>query len=747
METGRASQAAASASEVPTIRARSKQNGGAPLPPGPMTQRVAHVLLCTVSRFGKLSGAVALLPVLMAAPPATAVSRLVLTVGHLDAPAVSLSGATVAVDLPGTGRPRLEGEIRRLRIVGPEVPALDDAELTCSAVDVAASDYACRGGHFSARAGPMGLLTAAVDVAFQPRTDKWILTASGVPLARGTARVAGVLEPHASSLTVHVVRVDLAKAVELARPWIHLPHGYKVSGHADARLALTSRPVLTVGISADSSDLNLTNSPGTVVAQQVAASLTGTVLREGGALSLDTVIRGLHGQVLAGPALLHFGANPLTLRVQLTRRDAGPLAVSRIELEQSGLLRARAEGLVALEPRPAVLRAHVALGMLEFPAAYTSYMQLALAATELGSLQTSGEANGSLDIDRDAITRLDCTLQDVNFVDPDTRLLIQHASGDIHWAAAPGAAVPSSHLAWTSAGAYGLSGGPARLTFVTWQHNFALLGGDSRLRVLNGAVVVHTLVGRDLGTPHAEIDFDADVTPISMPRLSQAFAWPTMSGQVSGHIPLVRYRDRELTFDGDLVARVFDGTIVGSHIVLKNPLGPWPSLSADVVARSLDLDLVTHTFAFGSMTGRMDADVLGLKLFDWSPVAFDARLYTTPGDRSAHRISQTAITRIAGLGGGADAVTAALESGVLRFFHTFHYNRVGIRCRLENEVCGMSGIRPAPGGGYYLIKGSGLPRLDIIGNVRRVDWPRLISEIEAGMHERNISVNAGAGRR
>jgi hypothetical protein len=228
-----------------------------------------------------------------------------------------------------------------------------------------------------------------------------------------------------------------------------------------------------------------------------------------------------------------------------------------------------------------------------------------------------------------------------------------------------------------------------------------------------------------------------------MPQLSKALHWPSMNGEISGRIPLVRYGNRELTFDGDLVAKVFDGSVTGSHIVLRNPLGPWPSLSADVLARGLDLDLVTHTFAFGSMTGRIDVDVRGLQLFDWSPVAFDARLYTTPGDRSPHRISQNAVTRIAGLGGAAGAVKAALESGVLKFFHTFHYGRIGIGCRLQNEVCAMSGAAPAPGGGYYLVAGSGVPRLDIIGNVRRVDWQRLIGQIAEGMRERDFVVNTG----
>jgi hypothetical protein len=385
----------------------------------------------------------------------------------------------------------------------------------------------------------------------------------------------------------------------------------------------------------------------------------------------------------------------------------------------------------------------VEIAGLDFPAAYRSYLQLALATTEFGSLQSSGAAAGSIDLANGAVTRFDCSLRDLNFTDPEARVLVAHANGEIHWTGVPGAAVVPSDITWERAAAYNLSGGPVQLRFVTWQRNFALLGGNSRLPVFDGAVIVHTLVGRDLGTPQAKIDFNADVTPISMPLLSRAFGWPVMSGALSGHVPLVRYRNRELTFDGDLVGEVFDGTITGHHIVLANPLGPWPSLSADVLARGLDLDLVTRTFALGSMSGRVDLDMRGLQLFDWSPVAFDARLYTMPGDQSRHRVSQNAVTRIAGLGGAAGTVQAALESGALRFFHEFRYDRIGIGCRLQNEVCEMSGAGPAPGGGYYLIEGSGLPRLDIIGKVRRVAWPQLIGQIEEGMREHNVAVSTG----
>ena len=672
---------------------------------------------------------------------AMAINRLVLTVGQLTSPTAAASGTSVSLDL--TKGASIDLRIAHLEIRQPGVPALDAVRLTCGSLTPGSQDFACRAGTLAARGGTFGPVSAALSADFDPHGRTWKFVGADVPVAGGRLQISGTVQPGEWALTIRAAGIDLDQAARVARPWVSIPPGYEVSGHADAQIALTSRPAMTVKVSAQSSDLNATNGPGTIVAQQVTASLSGTLVRQKDTLTVDVHLQGSRGQTLAGPVLLDFSANPLTLDAALHRGGTAPFVVSRLDFEQRNLIQAHATGVAQLGAHPNILSAHVAIGSVKFPAAYASYLQAALATTELGSLQSSGEASGSFDVANDAIVRLDGSLHDVNFTDPGARILIEHASGDIHWTAESGSALPASTFSWQRGVHYGLSGGPVRLRFVAWQRNFALIGGDTRLPVFDGAVIVHTLVGRDLGTSQAKIDFDADVTPISMSRLSKAFGWPVMNGSVAGHIPLVRYRDRELTFDGDLVAKVFDGTITGSHIVLKNPLGPWPSLSADVLARGLDLDLVTHTFAFGSITGRIDVDVRGLQLFDWSPVAFDARLYTTPGDRSPHRVSQNAVTRIAGLGGAAGAVKAALESGVLKFFHTFHYDRVGIGCRLQNEVCTMSGVAPAPRGGYYLVAGSGLPRLDIIGNVSRVDWQQLIGQVAESMREHNFVVNTG----
>ena len=127
----------------------------------------------------------------------------------------------------------------------------------------------------------------------------------------------------------------------------------------------------------------------------------------------------------------------------------------------------------------------------------------------------------------------------------------------------------------------------------------------------------------------------------------------------------------------------------------KDPLGRFPEFFADVRARDLDLGLVTQTFEVGSITGKLEVDVLGLELFGWSPTAFDARLATPKGDKSRHRISAKAVSSLSNVGGGGGGVVQALQSGVLRFFDEYSYDKLGITCRLVGDVCEMSGIEPA----------------------------------------------------
>lgn len=92
-----------------------------------------------------------------------------------------------------------------------------------------------------------------------------------------------------------------------------------------------------------------------------------------------------------------------------------------------------------------------------------------------------------------------------------------------------------------------------------------------------------------------------------------------------------------------------------------------------------------------------------------------------------------AINSIANIGGTAGTgVAAALQGGLLRFFDSYRYRKLGLRCTLKDNICLMSGandLTQRSGERYTLLEGAGIPRLDIIGYAGRVNWSQLIEQV------------------
>ncbi len=106
---------------------------------------------------------------------------------------------------------------------------------------------------------------------------------------------------------------------------------------------------------------------------------------------------------------------------------------------------------------------------------------------------------------------------------------------------------------------------------------------------------------------------------------------------------------------------------------------------------------------------------------------FDARLFTPPDDRSKHRISQRAVDNIANLGGGGGA--AALSKGFLKFFEQFSYSGISLGCKMRNDTCEMSGLETV-GNSYVILKGKGLPQINVVGYARRASWSTIVEQLK-----------------
>ena len=291
----------------------------------------------------------------------------------------------------------------------------------------------------------------------------------------------------------------------------------------------------------------------------------------------------------------------------------------------------------------------------------------------------------------------------------------------------PASALPSS-LGWESGALFGIGLGPARFPFTSSNGELRLQDPVS-IDALQGRLLLDHLRWQAPEADHgAKFQFGLTMDSLDLGSLSQRLGWPPFTGSVGGKIPSARFQDDLLVLDGGLQMNLFGGRIDLRELSMERPFGVAPTVSADVGIQDIDLEPMTKVFGFGAITGRLDGRIDQLRLVNWSPVAFDARLETDTAWKGKRRISQRAINDISSVGGSG--LVGGLQTQVLKIFSDFGYERIGIGCKLKDNVCTMDGIGSA-GDGYIIVAGSGLPRIQVVGFRRRVDWPTLVSRLNA----------------
>ena len=476
--------------------------------------------------------------------------------------------------------------------------------------------------------------------------------------------------------------------------------------------------------------LSLGDAEGLYAGEGVAIDASGALQPAKDGWRIDTALELTDGELLTPHFYLDATTRALKLQgVVDLDSEFSALNVQDVSLSRAGLLElSLKEGVWDLEQR-SIQRLKLQVAPLAAGDLYREMLQPVLAGSPWGSFEVDGEVDLSLDLQRDAVSLklglMGFSIDDEQNAETQTRLGLYDLNGRLFWRTA--GTVETSRLSW--GGGHLLQRielGPGEVEFLASANSLELTR-QARLPVLDGALVVDRLALQALGSDSQRLEFDGLIEPISMASLSQALGWLPLSGKLSGMLPGLKYEQGLLSVDGVILVRIFDGDILIKQLQTQDLFGVYPQLSADVELDGLDLESLTRTFSFGRITGRLDGYMRELRLEQWSPVSFDARFFTPEDDRSRRRISQKAVDNISNLGGAG--MSGALARSFMRFFEEFGYKRIGIGCRLHNGVCQMAGAGPAKQG-YYLVQGSGLPRIDIIGFNTTADWNSLVEQLK-----------------
>lgn len=363
---------------------------------------------------------------------------------------------------------------------------------------------------------------------------------------------------------------------------------------------------------------------------------------------------------------------------------------------------------------------HVDAPNLDLAALYPMVLKPLLEKTALNNLEMAGKASFKLDLQNGDPKSFQLDLQNADIADKNGRFALYKVNANLPWDYDDEKTV---QLAYESGQLLRLPLGATSIT--AGLNRYALTALQIKLPVLDGALNLSD-VSAAWANNQWHWHLRANVSPISMTEFTQALGWPRMEGKVAATIPLVTYSGGQLSTDGAMSFNVFEGTAAITNLAMQDPLGIAPKLTGNMQFRNLDLGDLTRTFSFGAMEGKLDGDVNNLELANWKPVRFDASFQNSPGSYRK-KISQRAVENISSLGGAGAA--AAIQRSFLRFFKEFNYAKLGLSCKLHNDICEMGGIE-STAQGYVIVKGSGIPSITVLGYNRNVGWGELLGRIQ-----------------
>ncbi len=357
---------------------------------------------------------------------------------------------------------------------------------------------------------------------------------------------------------------------------------------------------------------------------------------------------------------------------------------------------------------------------VDFAGLYAVFLKPMAEKTAFGNLDVSGKADWQFEMKNLAPTSFELNLRDANIEDKNGKFAFSHINAHIPWDYDE---PKNLQLAYKSGHLLKL---PLRETKLIAEINrFSLTAPQLNLPVLDGALNLYDVSAVRLADSWAW-HLRMDLIPITLSEFSKALGWPVMTGQISGQVPLVTYAYKQLSMDGAMTFNAFNGTISMNNLKIDDPLGVVPRLHADLQMRDLDMGNLTRTFSFGAIEGKLDGDVRNMLLENWKPVHLDASIQTSEG-KHLKKISQRAVENIAALGG--EGTAAALQRTFLRFFKEFNYDKIGLSCKLRQDVCEMGGVE-STAKGYVIVKGKGIPSVNVNGYTEKVSLQDLLSRIK-----------------
>lgn len=583
--------------------------------------------------------------------------------------------------------------------------------------------YQCSDGRLSIAKSPYGPQELKVSGEFVD-SEHLTINAHGVKLAQGEIDVELELNQGRWDLALQGERLKLQRLGRLFAAHL-LPKDSDLSGEAKMVAQLS-------GFKADPERLDLTlqvakfayaDVEGLRVAEDGEFRLDLKAQRKGSDWRGDTRLSLSNGQFYSDPFYVEVTKEPLSVECQCQwRPSADLLLIHAAKVVVPQVMQSQGSARVDMSTGE-ILSAEIDLHSDRAGSLYNLFLQPMLIGSLADDVEASGTLHTQIGLKNGQLQGVRATLEDINLDDRQGLFALYGMNGRLAWNRE--SHPDRSHISIQGGQLYRIDFGPVDI-HAHAQQGEVRLEQPVDLPLLHGTLQIDQLHSQGLLIDAPQWTTSAQVKDISLQALAEAFDWPPMEGKLHGSIPNVHYQQKRMGMDGELVIDVFGGTIRMGKLLIEEPLGRVPELFAELQLSGLDLAQITQTFSFGHIQGGLEGEIADLHLASWEPIAFNARFNTPDNDQTPHRISQRAVDNLTSLGNG---VGSGLSSTFLGIFKEFRYNRIELRAKLDGNTAELGGMDHTDGG-YYLVKGSGLPRIDVIARNRQVAWKTLLERLK-----------------
>ena len=235
---------------------------------------------------------------------------------------------------------------------------------------------------------------------------------------------------------------------------------------------------------------------------------------------------------------------------------------------------------------------------------------------------------------------------------------------------------------------------------------------STHIKVPGGKIELGPVMSKDLYRSQRSLKTSLSLGVINLDPILTGIWNQPMTGTLEGRLDPIHFEGNALRTKGNLMARLFGGEILISGLAASGLFTPTPLLKLKAKWQDLRLDDLTGDTPFGKIEGRLMGFVNDLEIAYGQPQRFNLLLETVKKKGERQKMSQKAVDSIAQIGGGQSPFMGV--AGIMTsFFEEFPYEKIGIRASLENDLFRINGTIKEGGTEYY-VKGSGVPRINII---------------------------------